>query len=706
MDCSQNNQAAPVGPNHGGQCDEWPSLVRGIGGTEFVCCGKRKNKDRYIVRLSLILTDVAKDCIRNIKDIPATEDVEVTASPYIDPSMPANQQSQTYLGRCSLWENWDGDHYPINNLTKITVNRIANPYFADYQPQNAGVFSFFDDLTVPQGGRFGSDYKFVSGSISYTVMGYHDDEFNDPLYIDVFINQTPAEKLAACQMEVSSTGLTADDQTWLQTPLTANNQYQEMRGLCHGSFYNVLWNFPPAGNPIPSTFKFPADDLQQSFAKSQPLSVGTNAIDALFAWLRSTNSSDGLATDDMRRYLTKIQTLVLDLNDDIDSQLQAEDLLATNNFIPSPQGVYWHFKDTDPDNKSNTLTPTPDQAAALKSMNDNQRVVNALLRQQARLRAELFSTWFTYVADRNTGNPADQQNRVSLLGQKVTSLRTQLNANDDGKGGGAINTYQVAVKSAQGLLPGNTTVVAGTELNFYMQRDPTLFIAGLSSKWPTNFNDKLQVRLQDQASSYVDGSGKTQPFPNVPTASLLAVKIPDMFVSSMTNLLGEAEIEYLGAPNAHATVAPEYFNAGDRFMGQNGWFPLFIEWEAEYYHIPFDLWSFAPQGPQARIGYGLQASADPANVNIQSDYRVLSGRCPVLPQASAMLEATLKQVFARASPDVLGQSLTPEEREQLLATARSLDFSSTPLSGFTDQLVTRMQVGDIYLSHVAKRGSL
>ncbi len=94
-------------------------------------------------------------------------------------------------------------------------------------------------------------------------------------------------------------------------------------------------------------------------------------------------------------------------------------------------------------------------------------------------------------------------------------------------------------------------------------------------------------------------------------------------------------------------VNPEFHEQGDTYQNENGWFPLFIEWQIEYYNIPWDCWEFGPCGPESRLGYRIKAEktlSDPA-LGIQGDYRVIKGRSPVLPQTSATLQATLKQVF-------------------------------------------------------------
>ena len=79
--------------------------------------------------------------------------------------------------------------------------------------------------------------------------------------------------------------------------------------------------------------------------------------------MRSTNTNNGLGNDDIRKTLNRLQTLVLDINDDLDSQLQAEDLLATNNFLPASQGKLWHFSDDlgSKSSKEDLKLPTPDQ---------------------------------------------------------------------------------------------------------------------------------------------------------------------------------------------------------------------------------------------------------------------------------------------------------------------------------------------------------
>ena len=622
-----------------------------------------------------------KDSIRDITNIPDTEDLEVTSSPYFDPSSNVSKQGQTFLGQTMRYEDWAGDGETPHITVPITVSQAADPFFADYQPQNGSVFSFFDDLSLSP------DTMFSDATVSYTVMGYHITDDNDPLHMDLTLNQTPMDRLTRCQLKVNpKTIARSDDSDWLDHPFSGS---YNMRTLCHGSMFNISWTNPTDPTASPTALTYPGDKIQKNFFSSHPVSVGTSPIDALFGWLRSTNDADGLSQGDIRRDLMKIQTLVLDSNDDVDSQLQAEDLLATNNFTPSAAGIDWHFKAPD-DIPSDTqpTVPTLPQSAALRSLNASQSLLNALLREQKRKRAELFSLWWTYVADKDNGNVTDKAARVAAATQRTRALQTEIQVTDE-KLIDDLHKEVARKKADTGL------VQAGAVQPFHMQRDPTLFIAGLSSKWPSDWNESLSVRLDPLHSK----SEAAQPTANLwpPSDSWdsndVAEKVPRYIADAMGAVFDEARYNRLdpGDPTnkLNPMPTPEYYMNGDRFTGENGWFPLFIEWEIEYYHIPFNLWTFAPQGPEARVGYGIDPAANISSSAIQGDYRVISGRCPILPQAGATLDATLKQVFAKMNPNQ--PPLTADEQFQLLASVKDLDFSSTPMTGLTTQLITLMQ---------------
>ena len=85
----------------------------------------------------------------------------------------------------------------------------------------------------------------------------------------------------------------------------------------------------------------------------------------------------------------------------------------------------------------------------------------------------------------------------------------------------------------------------------------------------------------------------------------------------------------------------------------------------------------------------IQASTNPAVPAIQSDYRIINGRCPVMPQAGSVLSAKLSQVFSKIDSNSV--TLSASDKAALLSEAKGLDFASAPLTGLTDQLLTQMQ---------------
>ncbi|KAG8525204.1 uncharacterized protein KY384_008848 [Bacidia gigantensis] len=623
-----------------------------------------------------------QDRIRSITDqtaIPPTEDIEVSATPFVNTSAPLSEQGQLFMGKAS-WINgppgWDGnDNQPPSNPTPITVQRVGNPYFPDFQPQNSSVLSFFDDLSVR-----GQDAVFCQGSISYTVVGYHTRTLDDPLFLDMNYDkgQTPQQRLDACSLKIDNQ-LNSDDTTWKDAALNPATQ-ASMRTLCYGNMFNLTWSNPKSEEAVRADFVTPADVLQKSLVTSHPVSVGTNPIDALFGWLRSTEDTGVKSTDDIKRSLLKIQTLVLDYNDNIDSQFSAEDLLATNNFVPSAGGAAWHFKAPD-DSKVTTqpVIPTPQQALDLRTLNMIQSRLNAIIREQQRLKCELFCAWWTYVADKDN----TQVSAFNTAINQVPDLQKRIKANADYKNGnvGAIATLNAAIatqKAKLGLLQ------VGQHPSFYIQRDPTLFLAGLSSKWPSDWDQNLQVRINPQ--NFMGGEPMGFPkFPRFQPSDMPTGKLPTALNDTISKIISEGEFGSIGQVPFRST--PKYFGGQDTQSLRNGWFPLFIEWEAEYYHIPFDQWQFTARGKDARYGYGLTPDSNPADPNTQGDFRLLKGRCPILPQAGSILAATLKQIFSK-DPD---NPMSTSDRDNLIKQASSLDFLSSPMTGLTEQLVTCVQ---------------
>lgn len=618
-------------------------------------------------------------------ELPREEDAEVTTSPVFDPSLPSNEQGKTFLGKTSSASSWPGDIDPVPKRTiPLTVTRAANPFFADFQPQNSSVFSLFDSLDHTDG------YKLCDVKVSYTIFGYHADWTRDPLYGPIE-GQSAFDRLKACGLtcDLKDYAYTSVDKTrsinasQLTDP-SKNNQQDtigSLRTICHGSMFDL--NFRQLTGEK-DWLKYPGDDIQKKFVTSHPLSVGTNAMDALFGWLRAQDGDQS----ELRKHLMKLQTFVLDTNDDLDSQLQAEDMLSTNNFISIPGGTEWHFAQPDkqPGNSSTDtapIVPSADAMRSLQKLNNLQGLLDAFLRQRDRFKRDIFDIWWKCLCSKD---------RETFNARHAFSELRRYWSEDFGRGDYRINELQTALKPLREALNVQMPIYSTKTPDFVIQQDPTLLVSGTSSGWPQNFNDDLAVRLPGQ--EMFDPVIAKVDFPKyLEFQDLFRQKMSYTIFDASSRLLFEAAAlrdrktttNSLGRP-------PLYYNDKDRFTGDNGWFPLYIEWEAEYYHIPFDKWEFKACGPESRYGYCLKEDVDLSTLSsIREDYRIISGRTPLLPQAAANLESTLRQVFSKINPDQLNGIMDSLARDQLLADVRSLEYLSAPMSGFTDQLTTRQQ---------------
>lgn len=97
-----------------------------------------------------------------------------------------------------------------------------------------------------------------------------------------------------------------------------------------------------------------------------------------------------------------------------------------------------------------------------------------------------------------------------------------------------------------------------------------------------------------------------------------------------------------------------------------GWFPLYLEWEVEYYHISWTKWEFRPNSTGG-WRYGIRKGEVLANSTVGADRRTLHGRTLITPQSGATLRARLDQLFAQTNPEQLkANGLQPADQAALL----------------------------------------
>jgi len=203
----------------------------------------------------------------------------------------------------------------------------------------------------------------------------------------------------------------------------------------------------------------------------------------------------------------------------------------------------------------------------------------------------------------------------------------------------------------------------------------------VESGWPKDFLDALPVRLDSFLTSSSAGvesevfGGVLSPFP-------LALK------DTALKLLGEA-ISQTPSSIASATPSAKGFQA---WGTDNPFEPLFVEWEALYYHIDRSKWTVgvrpSPVGlPTSYLRYGIPDLLS-TDVKNQQDFRFISGRTLVLPQPVFSLKAAVQAVIDSNDPNSPLQS--EADKAKILDGIDKLQFMSCPLSGLQEHLLTRV----------------
>jgi hypothetical protein len=195
--------------------------------------------------------------------------------------------------------------------------------------------------------------------------------------------------------------------------------------------------------------------------------------------------------------------------------------------------------------------------------------------------------------------------------------------------------------------------------------------------------DKVNVRLDRQCVAIPDKLLQT-------VFGSTTTPFPSDIASTAFKLLGEC---VNGGPSKPDT--PWTPRKGFQAWGNaNPFQPMFLEWEATYYHIDRTKWNVGvrpnPVGhahSQVRFGVDRMLSTEvPDGVN-QRDFRNVSGRTLILPQPVFSLESAVLDVLDSSDPSI---NLTPAQIQKIKDNIRKLTFISSPLSGLTEHLLTRV----------------
>lgn len=627
---------------------------------------------------------VESDRRRDIKEIPFNLDLQTDVSPYIYPTRQVNidQQAEVFIGQKFTAGEWreQGDAVPRVPLSLLNGGNIL---FADYQPHNSNVFSIVDNFSYPHPTIKDKSSYLECATASYYVVGWHPDGKDDPFHAP---NPTRAERLDACQMMLNDPAA-GEAATWLSSTESA-------RILCHGAMYTVEWNLEEKPKNVP------ADIHSRHLNNNIPVAIGTTPLDSLLAYIDAHRDGGGdQVVKDLINSILAIQTLLIDQDDGVDAQMQAEDMLYNYNYDAVTGGTHYYLAGSDKPGRP-AKPPNETVRADLADMNREQYRLDSAKLTARTVQWELFAMWWKYVCDGEN----DKQESKNLYRMKSTAITKRLQD---------LHTLAVKLESRIEVLKGQVPLAKpGVLASFYEQRDPTLLVGGIESGWPHDYMDKLKARLDSEITAWTD------PVPNPNNVDWSEIrdeiipKLPDGIQGTTNALIGEffkliPRVEEEVKP-PEGTHVPQFHDQGwnpdkkadapwrDRWEGTQPWFPLFMEWEVEYTHIPMENWSLEersirPQEPK-KLRYGIVDGTDLQDPkNPMKDTRTISGRVLILPQPNFSLQSKIQQLFSNTPPTILDEILPAPQREQLETQLYKLAFLSSPLSGLHDHLSTMVQ---------------
>ncbi|KAF5644977.1 uncharacterized protein FTJAE_2601 [Fusarium tjaetaba] len=652
-----------------------------------------------------------------LDEIPTDKDIQVEYAPYVsagkaaaDMDMDAiNMQAEVFIGykeSASSWMECEVPNPLPTDPQRVDLNLVnsSNPLFADYQPHNGNVFSIIDTLKY-KGDDDSEPIAVNQATVSYCVFGWHGLQGEDP-FGTLDPNSKPSvtrgQRLAALKMKLDQTDIsTAQGITdWTQSLDAAQL-------ICHGVMYNVKWQ--AAGKPK----YMPADGFFEKVQADVPVAVGTTPMDSLLTYIRSHTKSPSVDAEDniqkVMQDLLSIEKLLHAQDDGADAQAEADDIVYNWNYANSSGGLHYFLTQGPKYNDGKPTQPSSDNIKALNDINSAQDYLNSLDRQVTALRWNMFAYWWDYLSSITEPDPIKTGGAVADMTTAFTKLVTMRNNT-------ATKVRELVRKLPEGLAK------QGALPPFSEARDPTLLVAGVESGWPWDFLHDLDARLDTQIAAPSSSIPPVKPSWEAFLKTTLS-KLPQGLTDAGNNLVDEFLALNPGNPNQPAPGGgyklPLYHDLDkthilpngkipwrDRWENRQAWFPLFLEWIAEYNHVPFTpftpvddkcqtipaCWSLEPQESwpsrtQAqKLRYGIKTGIELADECLH-DKRTVSGRVLILPQASQNLQTLVESILDNL-PDGY---LEPDQVEELKDHLHELAFLSSPLSGFTNHLITRAQ---------------
>ncbi|RSL82214.1 hypothetical protein CEP51_005302 [Fusarium floridanum] len=697
---------------------------QGSGVVEYQSVPDRWLIFRYVAEVQPLTTPapaleiflVESNKIQKLEDVLSSgDDLETSTSPFLDPNHPAEEQLRTVLGRVSsLPDNWnpglggledekaaaqEGYHCPL------TVLGTGDPLFADYMPHNAGVFTIHDDLTW--GGQAPGTTQ--SATVSYVVYGFSAKDARGLLPVSPATQPVPGQPSSATvqpiatAVRLTSTAVasatsqptTTASQIPSTTPQTTSTDQTAPVQVCWGSLYSVEYQSSASPTLVNAT------QMAQNFASKTPLAIGEDVVDACTAMLGGSSNQQESSMANVLRGLTAAAAL-----QESNSQLERASI-ATTNFKSAHGGYLWRLaKDQSEKTKpSQPIAPTgqsslmkPEQIAALRQLNQVQTYLNALFRRKRYVRHLTFCEWWKHRSLYDDDDPQSKERRRRAVAMAKTLLRRMEMVNS------LISDAETLLNKIESSQKAYGPFVRVAAPKYYSHTDPGFVLRDMGSGWPDGWDadpsviddQTLDSWLSKNASSlkqWLDSS----PFSKVaaPTTDARMPDVWDQYFSTkgLSNLPVEMQACLKNIVMAFsrdlvagaAPTNPLITNPAWAAWDGQPWLPVFVEWEAEYVHIPREMWQLV-HSDDGTVRYELRR--DKALSDYKLSPRTMSGRSILLPNAQKFIVGLAEMMYGSVAGTGSKQNSDQDWMKQFL---NNLSLLFGRLDGFTDHLLTLYQ---------------
>jgi len=603
-------------------------------------------------------------------------------SPYLNPFL--NTHQKTLIGRKVPLNQYEGEETNAKDLF-LTAIGPGHVMYASHQPNMENVFSIHDDLT---------NQYIEAETLSYMVIGWYSNPKEDILY----------------KWQLNNEGDEDYSETLKYLKWSVKDEIRTSRqSIYHGMVYGVRWE---QKGDVPAS---PRDTVKEKVK----VAVGNTSIDALTSLIKKQ-----LGDDSSAKLIEAFQYGFLHSLDEPGGLGMLDQKIHNAWFGSNNGGTRWEIVDKErAEGTDSTAALSKEEMEKeerwLAKLNRNQSKLDLARFQLTSLQRELYEMWWKKGYATSLGeilgeipyNTSIEQfndaqgylvTRIKDKSVEIDQLTSQVPyaivPSDPEFIESSINEY-----ARKNGISANRQLKAVSKPRFWHANDPVILIAGVNHDMPLKQQQSLACRYMDEVVTgfSLEFNGSTKSITINKMKSINPLKYISNLPEATEKLLQEF---FLLDPNNADVIAEKVLHTSDNSTikqlqsiaagpetdsitgslpakpsltkWSQPWLPLYIEWEVDWYTIPYQAkgrknWEFD----------GKEYVLTTANI---SEPKTIMGSSFLTPQVGYVFQSRLKK-FLEDHPD-------DEDLKSIYDSIESIDkwdFLSQTLMGFNDQLALR-----------------